>query len=272
MKQILLGHALGRAALVVRDKYRLVSEACMHPERVGTLANDQLATTLITRICKPNSCFVDVGAHIGSVISEVAHNDPTIRIVAIEAMPGKAAKLRRKFPLVETHSCAVSDFSGDAPFFEHIKQSGFSSLGNPSSLRADAVREVKVRVEKLDDLVTSQDVDAIKIDVEGAELGVLRGSLATLKRCRPIIMFESGPQAQDGLGYTKEAMYEFFVAHDFALIVPNRLAHDDDGLTLSGFIESHRYPFRTTNYFAVPIERRRECRERACGILGIRVA
>jgi FkbM family methyltransferase len=270
MKQMILGSALGRAALVLRDKFSLIREACAHPERVGTLANDQLATTLITKICRPNRSFVDVGAHIGSIVSEVAHNDPTIRIIAIEAIPEKAEKLRRKFPQVETHNCAVGEYAGEASFFVHLKQSGFSSLGRQSNVRADAIREIKVRVERLDDLVASHEVDAIKIDVEGAELGVLRGSVATLTRCRPIIMFESGPQAEDGLGYTKEAMHQFFVANNFSVILPNRVGHNDEGLTLPGFVESHWYPFRTTNYFAIPSERRIECRDRARSILGIR--
>jgi hypothetical protein len=54
---------------------------------------------------------------------------------------------------------------------------------------------------------------------------------------------------------------------DYSVIVPNRLAHDDDGLTTAGFVESHLYPRRTTNYFAVPSERRTEFRDKARGIL-----
>jgi hypothetical protein len=130
-----------------------------------------------------------------------------------------------------------------------------------------SILEIKVRLEKLDNLVPHMDVDAIKIDVEGAELGVIRGAVNILRRCRPIIMFESGPQADDGLGYTKEAILDFLNSHDFSVVVPNRVAHDDDGLTSAGFIESHLYPRRTTNYFAIPTERRTEFRDRARSIL-----
>ena len=111
------------------------------------------------------------------------------------------------------------------------------------------------------------DVDAIKIDVEGAELGVLRGAVKILRKCRPIIMFESAPQTDDGLGYTKEAIFEFLSSVDYCLVVPNRVAHNDDGLTLTGFNESHLYPRRTTNYFAIPSERRLVFRDRARSIL-----
>lgn len=241
----------------------------MHPERVGTLANDQLAAYLVTRMCKPRSSFIDVGAHIGSIVSEVAHNDPSIRIVAIEAIPEKAEALRRRFPFVETHGCAVGDHSGDVSFFVNTRKSGFSSLGTPKNSSPDEIRKIQVRLEKLDDLVQSYDVDTIKIDVEGAELGVLLGAIDTLKRCRPIVMFESGPPTDDGLGYSKEGIYDFLTGNDFAVLVPNRVAHNDDGMSSTGFLESHRYPRRTTNYFAIPTERRIECRDRARSLLRI---
>jgi FkbM family methyltransferase len=270
VKQSLLGSPFGRMALSVRDKIQLVREAWSHPERVGTSANDHLATYLITRLCRPNAYFIDVGAHIGSIISEVVHRDRSIKIVAVEAIPEKAERLRRKFPDVETHACAVGESAGNATFFIDMEQSGYSSLGTPKRVDQRSIREINVRLEKLDALVPAHHVDAIKIDVEGAELGVLRGATALLARCRPLIMFESGAPVQDGLGYSKEAMYEFLSTHDFSIVVPNRVAHNDDGLDLQGFVESHLYPRRTTNYFAIPKERRLECRDLARRILGVR--
>jgi hypothetical protein len=47
------------------------------------------------------------------------------------------------------------------------------------------------------------------------------------------------------------------------------VAHNDGGLSLEGFIESHAYPRRTTNYIAIPSERRVEIRDRARTLLGI---
>jgi FkbM family methyltransferase len=267
VKQILLGSPLGRSALLLRDKLDLLKLAYFSPETVGTLANDQLATNLITKICGSNKTFIDVGAHIGSIISSVSRHDSSIKIVAIEAIPEKVRNLRRLFPLVELHDCAVGDSAGEIAFFVDTKRSGYSSLGKPAAGDGESRVEIKVRIEKLDTLVPRTDVDAIKIDVEGAELGVLKGAVNLLARCRPIIMFESGPQTEDGLGYTKEAMFDFLSSNEFSVIVPNRVAHEGEGLTSIGFIESHLYPRRTTNYFAVPMERRGEYRDRARAIL-----
>jgi FkbM family methyltransferase len=269
MKQNMLGYPIGRAALFLRDKLDLLRGAYFSTEAIGTIANDQLATTLITKICGSGKSFVDVGAHIGSIIALVRHNDPSIKIVAIEAIPQKVLDLRRRFPFVELHGCAVGETTGEIPFFIDTKRSGYSSLARPTEIDQKAKLQIMVPIDKLDNLVKAADVDAIKIDVEGAELGVLRGALDILGRCRPIVMFESGPSANDGLGYTKDDMLDFFDSMGFAVVVPNRVAHNDEGLSTAGFVESHLYPRRTTNYFAIPRERRIEFRDRARQILRI---
>jgi FkbM family methyltransferase len=267
MKQRLVGNPIGRAALFLRDRLELLSESCLSVESVGTTANDQLATLLITRICAPHKTFVDVGAHIGSIIARVRHTDPSIKIIAIEAIPEKIKSLRKRFPFVDLHACAAGEVTGETSFFIDRHRSGYSSLAKPKGVDDKSKLEIRVSIEKLDNLVQAADVDAIKIDVEGAELGVLRGAVGILRRCRPIVMFESAPGQDDGLGYSKEGMITFLNALDFSIVVPNRVAHNDNGLTAAGFIESHLYPRRTTNYFAIPAERRIEFRDRARRIL-----
>lgn len=269
MKQFLLGNPLGNLALRFRDKFDLLQAAWLSPEAVGMLANDQLATTLVTHMCLPGKTFIDVGAHIGSIISAVKQYANAPRIIAIEAIPEKVERLRKKFPEIELHGCAVGDVIGEVSFFVNRKQSGYSSLSKPANNADTDIFEIKVPIKTLDTLIASNDVDVIKIDVEGAELSVLRGGLNLLNKCRPTIMFESAPPADDGGGDTKEALYDFLLSNDYSLFVPNRVAHNDPGLTRLGFLESHLYPRRTTNYFAIPNERRAEIQGNARDILGI---
>ncbi len=256
-----------------RDSFDLLRAAFLNPEGIGMLANDQMATSLVTKICQPNKIFIDVGAHIGSVISAVMQHDRSIRIIAIEAIPEKVASLQRKFPLVEFHWCAVSDSEGEAPFFINTRQSGYSSLGRqPTGASDQYIAEIRVPIKKLDTLISSSDVDVIKIDVEGAELGVLRGCANLLARSRPTVMFESGPFDNEGLRNTKETLWEVLFDQNYVVLVPNRVAHNDSGLSKECFIESHLYPRRTTNYFAIPKERRMELRDRARKVLKIPVS
>jgi len=268
-KQWLLGSAFGRALMAWRSRRELVQAARQTPESVGTIANDQLATLLVTRLPQPNTTFVDVGAHIGSIISEVARHEPQVKIVAIEAMPDKASRLVRKFPAVTIHASAVGEEAGTVPFYVRSEQSGFSSLSKPGEGATGGIEEVQVPIQRLDDLVAPDGVDVMKIDVEGAELGVLRGCPNLIAASRPVIMFESGPEDATELGYTKPMMWQLLTEHDYGLHVPNRVAHNDEGLSEEGFVESHVYPRRTTNYFAIPKERRTAVRDRARAILGI---
>ena len=244
----------GRSAL---DRLRSDKEA------LGTLANDQLAEHLLTRICSPDRVFLDVGAHIGSIVAEVRHHCPRSRIVAVEAIPEKAERLRAKFPGVEVFCCALGETAGETRFFINLDRSGYSSLGRSEG----RLREIRVPMETLDGLLAEADIDIIKIDVEGAELGVLKGGEQLVAKSRPAIMFESGPI--EILGYSKDALWSWFSERSYGILVPNRVAHTAPPLTLEGFIESHSYPRRTTNYFAIPLDRTEEIRTRARKILGI---
>ena len=256
IKQWLVGTRFGRWLSVVRDIISLLRAPRV---ALGAIVNDQLAPSLLARLCRPNDVFVDVGAHIGQVIAAVRHNCPNARIVAFEAMPEKVAWLIRKFPTVTIHCCALSDQPGEAEFFVNLSQSGYSSLAEQQG----KVRRITVAMERMDELLDRADL--IKIDVEGAELGVLRGAVRLIEECQPLIMFESGPG--DVLGFTKEGMFSFFSERGYGLLSPDRLAHTGSVMTLDVFLDSHEYPRRTTNYFAVPLSRLEEVRSRAASIL-----
>lgn len=254
LKQMLVGTSAGRAAMALRDTYRLWQAPRVE---FGTVVNDQIATRLAVGLCPSTGTFVDIGAHIGSVISDVHFRHPHVHIVAFEAIPEKAEALRRKFPSIEVHNFALWDSEGEASFFIDAQESGCSSLARRNS----AAREIRVLTRRLDTVMVERAVDVVKLDVEGAELGVLRGATGLLAHSRPIVMFESGPGVS--FDFTKEAMFEFFADHEYALYAPNRLAHTGGRMTLDAFLDSHEYPRRTTNYFALPTERDVEIRETA---------
>jgi len=80
-------------------------------------------------------------------------------------------------------------------------------------------------------------VDLVKIDVEGAELQVLRGMQATLKRFRPKIITELCPSLLDGFSMTLDMVQKYFSGRGYSMIP---LEEDCMG--------------RTTNYLCVPVE------------------
>lgn len=266
MKAILVGTLLGTMAIAVRDKLNLYRAVRSSPEMLGSIANDHIARLLVDRLCLPGRTFIDVGAHIGSVVAGVRRESQPDRIVAVEANPEKALALQRKFPDVEVHGCAVGESEGQASFFINTATSGYSSFDRDAVSRvepANEVKEIKVPLRRLDAIVAPEGVDLIKVDVVGGELSVLKGSTEIIEKSRPIIAFESIPSSDAETG----ALWQWFDDNGYAVIVPNRLAHLDGGLTRDGFVEGHLHPCRTMNYFGVPRERRDATRTRVRTVL-----
>ena len=269
LKRLIISNGLAPRIHRLRERIELMQAAVSREFELGTLANDFLATMLISQICAPKRTFIDVGAHIGSVISAVRTYVPSAMIVAVEAIPEKADHLKRKFPQIDVHQVALGNADGNVKFYVDVVQSGYSSLSRPAERDSAKIVEINVRMTSLDKLPNLTAVDAIKIDVEGAELEVLRGGIGTINKNRPIIMYESGPSANGQLDAEKAPQWQFFRDNNYVLVVPNRLAHNDVGLSKEGYMESHLYPRRTTNYFAIPSERMLEYRSRARGILSV---
>lgn len=251
LKRIMLTSRVGRGALKLRDLLELVTST---KESLGTKANDQLANRYVARLCRPHRTYVDVGAHIGSTLAEALDACPQVRIIAFEAIPDKAREVQSMFKDALVLNYAVGETTGPVSFFIDGAHSACSSLAPSGS----DVQEIIIPGATLDQLIDREDVDLIKVDVEGAELGVMRGAEQLIARCRPTIMFESGPT--EVLGYTKEAMHRWFTDRQYGIYLPSRLPHAGPPMSLELYLDSHVFPFRTLNYFAVPLEKAEEVR------------
>ena len=147
--------------------------------------------------CLPeHGTYVDVGANIGALAIPVARARPEASIVCLEADPIihsilKANLHRNDCERVQALSCVVGEVDGDAVSFYRAPNDkfGMGSLGP----QFDAA-PIMLKRRTLDSLLAEIDihsVDVMKIDVEGAELGVLRGAQQLLSSDRaPVLVFE----------------------------------------------------------------------------------
>jgi FkbM family methyltransferase len=168
----------------------------------------------------PDACCIDVGAHTGDVLAEMVRIAPRGRHIGFEPLPALAAALQKRLPGVEVRTVALGDAPGDAPFTHVLDRPGWSGLKARPTPDGGAARTetIAVTVERLDDALPDDYVPAlIKIDVEGAELGVLRGARATLTAHHPLIVFEHGLGSADHHGTSPDDVHDLLTGLDYRI-------------------------------------------------------
>jgi FkbM family methyltransferase len=142
---------------------------------------------------------VDVGAHKGSFVWPLSRAVPKGHVVAFEPQPFLASYLRRAcrsahLDNVFVEGVGVSDRSGLKRLA--IIEGGTHSHGASFEValaEREPCRFIDVPVVSLDDYFSDQQskIGAIKIDVEGHELSVLKGAVAIIAAYRPTILCEA---------------------------------------------------------------------------------
>ena len=157
----------------------------------------------------PGEVFVDVGAHVGTwAIYFALRGHPTY---AFEAHPEIARMLRAGAALcnvdISVGEYALSDQEGKA-VWRNPAHNSFSGGGGSivCDYHGDTRGHTQVTTSTLDSVEWGERVALLKIDVEGAELEVLRGGFRFLREHRPRILLEvwdrwrgSGPSPRDAL-------------------------------------------------------------------------
>jgi FkbM family methyltransferase len=157
--------------------------------------------------CQGKHCVFDVGAHVGFVAMPAASVlDPSGRLYAFEPAAANAQSLQRHLALngltqVEVIESLVG--AEDLPhvdFYESVGPHGQNSivLKNEHALKSEwgGYRRVQRPQISLDAFCMRESLapEVIKIDVEGAEVGVLRGARSILRRYRPLIVLSVHPR------------------------------------------------------------------------------
>jgi FkbM family methyltransferase len=189
--------AAARATGMCRSYVDALREAHRsYAEKRDVLDMDHLHVMLGFWLTADSNC-IDIGASRGSVLEMIEERAPNGEHHAFEPIPHRASRLCETFPTVTVHQVALADAPGTAEFtvVELDKYDGYSGIARSlPPLPADwPTHSTIVDTARLDDLLPADYVPRfIKIDVEGAELGVLRGAQRILGEHRPILFMEHG--------------------------------------------------------------------------------
>jgi FkbM family methyltransferase len=153
---------------------------------------------LIQRLVRPETTYWDVGANIGLMSLPVLAGCPAVNVISIEPSPLNLPFLRQtaaasgfgsRWQIIPRAAC---QHSGPGCFFTSDCCGGALD-GLKNTGRGRNPLEVRVECTTLDQEWVHQGqphISCIKIDVEGAELDVLRGAEHCLARERPAVLLE----------------------------------------------------------------------------------
>ncbi len=165
------------------------------------------------------SLIYDIGANRGLWTREVFDVFPSSRFILFEPqrhLEGLLAEYVSSLPEAELRGKALSDRPGSVPFSVSpwdvaSRIADADAVVNDSSVYLVEATTIDMQAE-----LDGSSPDVIKIDVEGAELSVLRGARQSL-RCATIVIVETAICCQ-ATSNTAIAIIQAMASHDFVLM------------------------------------------------------
>jgi len=179
-------------------------------------------TRLIVRALAGARAFADVGANLGWYTCVAAAHLPEGTVHAFEMDAGNFAALeanvkRNGFTNVVARHAAVSDRAGTAKY-RRPPADAHGALFKLDAGAGGAGELVSVETVALDDYFADRvPPDVVKLDVEGAELFVLRGMRRLLESHAPRLFLEIHPGGLASFGHSPAEVADFLHARGYAL-------------------------------------------------------
>jgi len=180
-------------------------------------AHDWAPIFVLEEIIKQGNTVIDVGANQGEYSLWAAKNTgPSGKVIAFEPMDDLFVQLKNNFALnpsyrntLTPNKNGLSDKPGKLNLFGKAGDNEGVNTMFPTQSHTVLIQEINLDTldNQLNQLKCGQ-VDFIKIDVEGAELHVLKGARETLNKYKPSLLIEINSEACLAGGYKPEEIFE----------------------------------------------------------------
>jgi FkbM family methyltransferase len=193
---------------------------------------DQDTTEFILQNLSSGKVFLDIGANVGYFVLLAAQRvGPEGRVLCVEPNPSVASQLCQNvrqsgLSNVTVVRAACSDTVG--PRVLHLSGNSNSGKSSLSGENVDGVGCLRVDCVTTDQLVEDHGlsrVDLVKIDVEGAELDVLRGMANVLFCMQPKLVLELEPSLLKGFAARVEDVVGFLERYGYRNIAVGKGAN-----------------------------------------------
>jgi len=223
----------------------------LHLDLSKNLKYDRLTRLIIKRIVNKDSVCIDIGCHKGEILELILKQSPNGGHYGFEPIPLFFEKLKEKYnnknnilpyALSDTEGETTFQYVKNAPAYSGLKKRDYA-INNPE------IEEIKVEIKTLDSIIPDNiKIDLIKIDVEGAEYGVLKGSKRILEEYKPFVIFEFGLGASNYYNTEPDEIFNFLNSFAMKISTLQNWLKNKSDLTLAEFSDLY---FKNKEYYFI---------------------
>jgi len=210
---------------------------------------DALVKKIMHIVLEKDSSFVDIGCHKGDFLLEAVKFAPKGSHVGFEPIPYLYKNLVLNFGKTnDIRQLGLSNERGETTF-NYVKSNPmYSGIKKRNYPGKESIEEITITIDTLDNqLFEAIRIDLIKIDVEGAELNVLKGGIKTISKFNPVIVFECELGASDIYDATPVEMWNFFDEVKYSIYTLKNFIESPSPLSQSEFEET--FNTKSEHYF-----------------------
>jgi FkbM family methyltransferase len=213
---------------------------------------DYYTKKIIQAHCSNDSNCIDAGTHKGEIMDLFLKYAPGGKHYGFEPIPGLFNELKKKYK--GNNNCIILPFAlssvKEKTSFNYVTTNpAYSGLKKRKYDKPEKEIEITVQTERLDDVIPAGlPVKIIKIDVEGAELGLMQGATITLSKYKPLVIFETGMGGSDIYGTTPEKIFAFLSGLSFTINLLDRFLKQKPALSEKEFCDQF---YKGKNYYFI---------------------